>query len=353
MSNSVDRRAFMQQSAAVAAASFALRGAAAPAFIRKAKDPVVVASANGYPTCTATAMEALKAGKSPLDAVIAGVNTVEDDPNDNSVGYGGLPNEAGVVELDSSVMDGPSGLSGAVAALQNIKNPSMVARKVMQETNHALLVGAGALAFAKAEGFKEQDLLTEESRQIWLYWRQKHSDHDDWFPGKDVPEKIRKIVDDEYLRPTGTVNCDAVDANGDLAGCTSTSGLAFKIPGRVGDSPIIGAGLYVDNAWGAAGSTGRGEANIITNGSHVVVESLRQGMSPTDACLAACKRVVEFTRAKHLLHKDGRPNFNVKYYCVDKSGRHGGAGLFSGGKYAVCDAKGNRLEDCAFLFEKR
>ena len=245
-------------------------------------------------------------GKPPLDAVVAGVNTVEDDPNDNSVGLGGLPNEAGVVELDSSVMDGPTGLCGAVAALQNIKNPSKVARKVMEETNHALIVGPGALAFAKAHGFKEEDLLTDDSRQIWLYWRQKHSGNDDWFTGKDVPERIRKIVEDDYLRPTGTVNCDAVDGNGDLAGCTSTSGLAFKIPGRVGDSPIIGAGLYVDNAFGAAGSTGRGEANIITNGSHVVVESLRQGMHPTDACLAACKRVVEFTRAKHL-DREGRP----------------------------------------------
>jgi N4-(beta-N-acetylglucosaminyl)-L-asparaginase len=353
MKKRVDRRSFLQSSAAVAAAAALPFSGGAPAFLRRAKEPVVVASANAHPTCTATAMELLKAGKSPLDAVIAGVNTVEDDPKDDSVGYGGLPNEAGVVELDSSVMDGPSGLSGAVAALQNIKNPSKVARKVMEETNHALLVGPGALAFAKAHGFKEQDLLTDESRQLWLYWRQKHSDHDDWFPGKDVPERVRRIIEDEYLRPTGTVNCDAVDQNGDLAGCTSTSGLAFKIPGRVGDSPIIGAGLYVDNAWGAAGSTGRGEANIITNGSHVVVESLRQGMHPTDACLAACKRVIEFTRAKHLLTKGGRPNFNVKFYCLDKSGRHGSAALYAGGKYAVSDAKGNRLEDSAFVFDKR
>jgi N4-(beta-N-acetylglucosaminyl)-L-asparaginase len=353
MKTTVDRRAFLQQSTAAAAATLALAGERAPSFLRRAKEPVVVASANGHPTCTATAMEALKAGKPPLDAVLAGVNTVENDPEDDSVGLGGLPNEAGVVELDASVMDGPSGLSGAVASLQNIKNPSLVARKVMLETDHALMVGAGALAFARAHGFKEENLLTEQSRQMWLYWRQKHSSTDDWFPSKEIPEKVRRIIDEEYLRPTGTVNCDAVDANGDLAGCTSTSGLAFKIPGRVGDSPIIGAGLYVDNAWGAAGSTGRGEANIITNGSHVIIEALRQGMAPTDACLAACKRVVEFTRAKHLLHKDGRPNFNVKYYCVDKSGRHGGASLFSGGQYAVFDAKGNRLADSAYLFEKR
>jgi N4-(beta-N-acetylglucosaminyl)-L-asparaginase len=351
-SRRVDRRSFLQGSAAVAAAA-TLPFGGAPAFLRPAKDPVVVASENGYPNCTGAAMEALKAGKPPLEAVVAGVTTVENDPADDSVGLGGLPNEAGVVELDASVMDGPSGLSGAVAALQNIKNPASVARKVLEETDHALMVGPGALALAKAHGFKEEDLLTDSSRRLWLYWRQKHSEHDDWLPGKDVPERIRKIIEDEYLRPTGTVNCDAVDQNGDLAGCTSTSGLAFKIPGRVGDSPIIGAGLYVDNAFGAAGSTGRGEANIITNGSHVVVESLRQGMHPTDACLAACKRIVEFTRAKHLLAKSGRPNFNVKYYCVDKSGRHGSASLYAGGKYAVYDAKGNRLESSAFLFEKR
>jgi N4-(beta-N-acetylglucosaminyl)-L-asparaginase len=351
MKQRVDRRSFLKASGA--AAAMPLAAGSGPLVLRRAREPVVVASENGYPGCTAAAMEQLKAGARPLDAVVAGVRVVEDDPNDDSVGYGGLPNEAGVVELDASVMDGPSGLSGAVAALQGIKNPSMVARLVLEETDHALIVGAGALAFARAHGFKEQDLLTERSRQMWLYWRQSHSKHDDWLPGRSIPEEIRRIIDDEYLRPTGTINCGAVDANGDLAGCTTTSGLAFKIPGRVGDSPIVGAGLYVDNAWGAAGSTGRGEANIITNGSHVVVESLRQGMHPKDACLAACRRVVEFTRAKHLVLKDGRPNFQVKYYCVDKSGRHGSASLYGGGRYAVFDGRGNRLEDGASLFEKR
>jgi N4-(beta-N-acetylglucosaminyl)-L-asparaginase len=293
-------------------------------------------------------MELMVAGRDPLDAIIAGINIVEDDPNDNSVGYGGLPNEQGVVELDASVMHGPSGLSGAVAALQGIKNPSRVAKLVMEQTDHALLVGPGALAFAKAHGFVEENLLTKESREIWLYWRQSHSDQDDWFtPGHaDVPDHVKK-----FFGLTGTINVDAVNAKGDIAGCTSTSGLAFKLPGRVGDSPIIGAGLYVDNAFGAAGSTGRGEANIITSGSHVIVEALRQGQHPKDACLTACKRVVEFTRAKHLV-KDGRPDFDVKYYCVDKSGRYGSASLRAGARFAVCDAKGSRLEDCAALFEK-
>jgi N4-(beta-N-acetylglucosaminyl)-L-asparaginase len=353
MKKRVDRRSFLQSSAAAAAAAtLPLARVEGPAVLRHAKEPVVIASANGHPACTLAAMNVLRAGKPPLDAVIAGVNLVEDDPHDNSVGLGGLPNEAGVVELDASVMDGPSGLSGAVAALQGIKNPSKVARKVLEESDHALIVAAGALAFAKAHGFKEEELLTEDSRQIWLYWRQVQSPHDDWLPGKNVPEHVKKIVA-EYVGHTGTVNCDALDANGDLAGCTSTSGLAFKIPGRVGDSPIIGAGLYVDNAFGAAGSTGRGEANIITNGSHVVIESLRQGMHPKDACLNACKRVAEFTRAKHLVTKDGRPDFQVKYYCLDKSGRHGSASIYAGGQYAVFDGKGQRLEDSAFLFEKK
>jgi N4-(beta-N-acetylglucosaminyl)-L-asparaginase len=354
MKRPIDRRSFLKASGAVAAAALPVADSVRRrTVVRRAKEPVVIASANGYPGCTAAAMELLRAGKRPLDAVVAGVRVVEDDPKDDSVGLGGLPNEEGVVELDASVMDGPSGLSGAVGALQRIKNPAMVARLVLEETDHALIVGPGALAFAKAHGFKEEDLLTEHSRKMWLYWRQAHSKHDDWIPGKDVPEDIRRMIEDDYLRPTGTINCDALDANGDLAGCTTTSGLAFKIPGRVGDSPIIGAGLYVDNAYGAAGSTGRGEANIITNGSHVVVESLRQGMHPKDACLNACKRVVEFTRAKHLVRKNGRPNFQVKYYCVDKSGRHGSASLYPGAKYAVFDGQGNRLEDSAALFEER
>jgi N4-(beta-N-acetylglucosaminyl)-L-asparaginase len=322
--------------------------ATAPAVGKRPSHPVVVASANGYPHCTAKAMEALLAGTPVVDAVVAGVMLVEDDPADHSVGLGGLPNEDGVVELDASVMDGATGLSGGVAALQRIKNPSQVALQVMRYTDHCLLVGEGALRFARAHGFVEQELLTDESRRIWLYWKSTLSEGDDWLPTdpKDLPPDAKAM-----FGITGTINCNAVDAEGNLAGVTTTSGLAFKIPGRVGDSPLIGAGLFVDNAVGAAGSTGRGEANIVTAGSAAVVEGLRLGKHPTDACLLACQRIVDATKLARLRRDDGKPDFNVRFYAVDKLGRHGGGSLF-GGELAVCDGKGNRKEELARLFER-
>lgn len=347
------RRSFLVRSSAVlglATGCLATRSgrATAPAVIKRPPHPVVVASSNGYPHCTAKAMEELLAGKPAVDAVVAGVTLVEDDPTDHSVGLGGLPNEEGVVELDASVMDGMTGLSGGVAALQRIQNPAQVALKVMRFTDHCLLVGEGAQRFARAHGFPEVELLTEESRKIWLYWKSTNSETDDWFPTdpKDLPPDAKAM-----FGITGTINCDAVDADGNLAGVTTTSGLAFKIPGRVGDSPLIGAGLFVDNAVGAAGSTGRGEANIVTAGSHTVVEGLRQGKHPTDACLMACQRIVDATRAKRLLRADGKPDFNVRFYAVDKQGRYGGGSLY-GGELAVHDGKGNRKEELARLFER-
>lgn len=347
------RRSFLVRSSAllgIGTGCLATRSgrATAPAVIKRPPHPVVVASSNGYPHCTAKAMELLLAGKPAVDAVVAGVTLVEDDPTDHSVGLGGLPNEEGVVELDASVMDGLTGLSGGVAALQRIQNPAQVALKVMRFTDHCLLVGEGALRFARAHGFPEVELLTEESRQIWLYWKSTNSETDDWFPTdpKDLPPDAKAM-----FGITGTINCDAVDADGNLAGVTTTSGLAFKIPGRVGDSPLIGAGLFVDNAVGAAGSTGRGEANIVTAGSHTVVEGLRQGKHPTDACLMACQRIVDATRQERLLRDDGKPDFNVRFYAVDKQGRYGGGSLF-GGELAVHDGKGNRKEELARLFER-
>ena len=353
MRRGLKRRSFLVRSTAVlglGTGCLATRPgrATAPAVIKRPKHPVVVASSNGYPHCTAKAMEELLAGTSVVDAVVAGVTLVEDDPSDHSVGLGGLPNEDGVVELDASVMDGATGLSGAVAALQRIKNPSQVALRVMRYTDHCLLVGEGALRFARAHGFAEQELLTEAARKIWLYWKSTNSDTDDWLPTdpKELPPDAKGM-----FGITGTINCDAVDADGNLAGVTTTSGLAFKIPGRVGDSPIIGAGLFVDNAVGAAGSTGRGEANIITAGSHTVVEGLRQGKHPTDACLMACQRIVDATKIKRLQRADGKPDFNVKFYAVDKQGRYGGASIYEG-ELAVCDGKGNRKEALARLFER-
>jgi N4-(beta-N-acetylglucosaminyl)-L-asparaginase len=314
----------------------------------KPEHPVVISSANGKEAVTKT-MELLKAGSDPLDAVIAGVNINENDPNDITVGYGGLPNEEGIVQLDASVMHGPTHNAGAVGALENIKNPSRVAKMVMERTDHVLLVGEGALKFAKAHGFKEENLITEKSRKIWLYWKETLNKNDDWFPPpvEELDEEVRK-----YYQLGGTINCCAVDSNGDLAGVTTTSGLRFKIPGRIGDSPIIGAGLYVDNEIGAAGSTGRGEANLKNLSSFMVVEFMRMGQSPLDACLSVCKRIADHTKLPSLLAEEGKPNFNVKFYAVNKNGEYGSAAIYSGGEFQVADGKGVRKEEMAFLFKK-
>ena len=311
--------------------------------------PRAVSSGNGI-RATAKAMEILQAGGDPLDAVIAGVNIVEDDPNDMSVGYGGLPNEDGVVELDSSVMYGPTHTAGAVAALRNIKNPSKVARLVMERTAHVLIVGEGALRFAKAHGFKEEDLLTDASREAWLRWKETMSDRDNWFPppADKLPESLRQVMSTH-----GTINCIAIDAAGRLAGVTTTSGLSWKIAGRVGDSPIIGAGLYVDNEIGAAGSNGLGEANLKTCASFRVVEAMGRGMSPEQACLEACKAVAAKTKlVPRLCDDQGRPNFGLDFYALNKKGEFGSAGLFQGGRYAAHDGVENKLRDAAFLFKR-
>jgi len=314
--------------------------------------PVVISSANGL-EATAKAMELIQQGKDALDGVIAGVNIVEADPKDNSVGYGGLPNEEGVVELDASVMHGPSGRGGCVAALRNIMHPSQVARRLMERTDHVLLVGEGALRFARAHGFKEENLLTEESRAEWLKWKENLSPNDDWLPPHDVNAKgIGKVLE-AYRRHYGTINCNALDTQGNLSGCTTTSGLSFKIPGRVGDSPILGAGLYVDNEVGAAGSTGRGEANLLACSSVMVVEFMRQGKSPEEACLLACKRIVNQTKMKRLLDDDGKPNFDVRFYAINKRGEFGSASIWDGGKFAVNTGEAkSRLVNSAYLFKR-
>lgn len=347
-----------------------LAGAAALAQVASgapAHGPKAIASANGLAALDLTITK-LKAGADPLDAVLAGIAQVEDDPNDNTVGFGGLPNEDGVVELDSSVMHGPSAKAGAVAALRNIRHPSAVAKLVMERTDHVLLVGEGALRFARAHGFKEEDLLTDASRRAWLRWKENLSEEDDWVTPPDPLKKATpqnrgpttKEDDNKKSargaaidRPTGTVHISAIDAKANLAGCTSTSGLAFKIAGRVGDSPIIGAGLYVDNQAGAAGSTGRGEANLVACSSYLIVEAMRQGKAPTDACLLACQRVVELNRDPRLQRKDGKPAFDVRFYALSRTGAHGGASLYPGEKYAFHDGRTGRLHDCASLFERK
>jgi N4-(beta-N-acetylglucosaminyl)-L-asparaginase len=295
-------------------------------------------------------MAVLKAGGDPLDAVIAGVNIVEDDPDDMSVGTGGLPNEDGVVELDASVMYGPTHSAGAVASLRNIKNPSRVARLVMERTDHVLIVGEGALKFARAHGFKEEDLLTEKSRAAWLRWKETMSDRDNWFPPKSeaLPQDLRAV-----MSTYGTINCIAIDGAGRLAGVTTTSGLSWKLAGRVGDSPIIGAGLYVDNDIGAAGSTGRGEANLQTCASYRIVEAMGRGLSPEAACLRACEAIAAKTKlVPRLCDAEGRPKFGLEFYALNAKGEFGAAGLYQGGRYAVHDGAENKLHDAAYVFKR-
>jgi N4-(beta-N-acetylglucosaminyl)-L-asparaginase len=262
----------------------------------------------------APAWALLAAGGASLDAVVAGANVLELDPEDTSVGYGGLPNEEGVVQLDASVMSGKLRKSGAVGALERIKTPSSVARLVLERTNHVMLVGEGALRFARAHGFQEENLLTEHSRLEWLKRKENLSPQDDWLPPQDG------VYREEANRPHGTVNVLAMDAAGDMAGCTTTSGLAWKIPGRLGDSPIVGAGLYVDQEVGGAGATGRGEEVIKTCGSFAVVEAMRRGLSPEEACLEALRRIVRWTRE--------RPPFEVKFVALSRNGEAGCASIW-------------------------
>jgi N4-(beta-N-acetylglucosaminyl)-L-asparaginase len=343
----LSRRRFL---GATGVAALAASGVAPALRAQTTYRPVAIASGNGLKAVT-RAMELLQQGADALDAVVAGVNLIEDDPTDQSVGYGGLPNEEGVVELDASVMHGPTGRGGAVAALQNIRYASRVARRVMERTDHVLLVGAGALKFARAHGFKEENLLTDEAREAWLRWKEALSNQDDWLPPHELDTRDIGQSLKEALRHYGTINCNAVDLRGGVSGCTTTSGLAFKIPGRVGDSPILGAGLWVDNDVGAAGSTGRGEANLLACSSVMIVEWLRQGLAPTDACLRACRRIVAQTRMKRLLDDQGRPKFNVSFYALTKAGAHGGASLWGGIRYAVNTGEGeSRLVDMASLY---
>lgn len=284
----------------------------------------------------------LEGGGNILDAVEKSARVTELDPEDRSVGYGGLPNEDGVVQLDASFMDGRTHNCGSVAALENIKTPSSVARLVMERTDHIHLVGAGALQFARAHGFREENLLTDESRKIWLRWKENLSDKDDWLPPKDGDYNLDK-------RPTGTINILALDALGNLAGCTTTSGLFGKLPGRIGDSPIIGAGLYVDNEVGAAGATGRGEEILRTCGSFFVVEQMRSGKSPRQACEALCQRIVDINGGVD------RVDFNDKIVAINRDGEAGCAAIRGTRnrppKAAIISAAGVKIVEGSYLIE--
>ena len=351
----MNRRQFLNSS--VAGFAVAGRSATSPqeAGVVGGRRPAAIASANGL-RATDKAMQLIRQGTDTLDAVVAGVNLVEEDPSDTSVGYGGLPNEAGVVQLDSSVMHGPTRGAGAVAALEGIKYPSRVAKMVMERTDHVLLVGEGALRFALAMGFQEEALLTPEARERWLQWKRDLSPSDDWISPQDrlagsmTGEERRQAR--QMLRHHGTINCNAVNEKGEISGVTTTSGLAFKIAGRVGDSPIIGAGLYVDDNVGAAGSTGRGEANLKTCASFMVVELMRQGVSPEEAGLRVLKRIGENTVEPYLLDAQGRPNFDVKFYVLNRKGEFAGTAIWSGGEYAAHDGRTNRLYEMSYLFKR-
>ncbi len=308
----------------------------------------MIASANGLKALE-KAYPGLVSGRDTLDACLEAVVQVENDPDDYTVGYGGLPNEDGVVQLDAAVMHGPTHQAGAVAALETIRNPSLVARLVMQRTDHVLLVGRGALEFAKAHGFKQENLLTDKARKIWLYWKENLSDKDDWLA--PPPEQVDPEVWDYFGRPTGTVHVAAINAAGDISCVTSTSGLAFKVPGRVGDSPIVGAGLYVDNDIGSCGSTGRGEANLQNLCSFAAVELMRNGWKPKEAALEILRRVHRKT-IERLRDAQGRPKFQLKFYLLAKDGSYVGAAMWGPTKFAVVDQQGARLEPCVYLFQK-
>jgi len=317
---------------------------------RRQVQPVLVGSGNGLAGMQ-LAYPGLLAGKHPLDSAIEVVKVQEADPEDTSVGLGGLPNEDGAVVLDAACMDGETHNSGAVAAIENILHPSEVARLVMERTDHCLLVGRGAYEFARMHGHPHAELLTERARKIWLRWKETMSERDDRLPppAKEEDEKHGSVP--SRFERHGTIHCSALSIEGKIACTTTTSGLAFKIPGRVGDSPIIGAGLYCDQEAGSAGSTGRGEAAILANGSFALVEQLRQGKSPKDAGMEVLQRIVrQVQRAARwqpaLMREDGMPAFGINFYILDLKGNYAGVSLGRGGKFAVATPEaGPRREE--------
>jgi N4-(beta-N-acetylglucosaminyl)-L-asparaginase len=331
--------------------------AAAPA--DSSKRPIIICAHNGYAYVEA-AYAFLKGGGDTLDAGIRVVKGPEDDPNDDSVGLGGLPNEEGVVELDACCMHGPTRRAGSVGGVRNIKNVSMVSKAVFEHTGHVMLVGEGAERFAVAMGFPRENLLTERSRKIWLLWKEFNSDRDWWGPGMADPhwhppapqlapqselqrDRIQQLqrragelgIEPEFqlaavrrmlFPPTGTIHCSVLNEKGEMSGITTTSGLAFKLPGRCGDSPIIGAGCYTDQDVGSAGATGAGEENIKVAGAHTIVENMRRGMSPQEAGTDALKRIVrsyngDMTKLRYM---------DMTYYILRKDGAYAGVCLWEG-----------------------
>ena len=360
MPRKLNRREFVKTGTAAgfaaAAAPRAALGQAPSMMTPGSSKPIVVSSSNGNrfknggdKTCVEIAYAKIVKGDDLLDALIAGVNVVELDPEDTSVGYGGLPNADGIVQLDSCCMHGPKKCAGGVGALEGVRTPSLVAQAVMDQTDHHLIVGKGAQEFARGLGFKiEDDLNTERSRAAWLRWK-RESDPLHYLDPIKRQEAMRRIelqmIAEGIIDPNhfyGTINCDGVNAKGDVCGVTTTSGLAWKIPGRLGDSPILGAGLYVDNEVGAAGSTGRGEANLYNLCSFLIVEEMRRGAHPKDAGMTALRRIKSNTIEKRLLNQRGEPNFNISFYILNKRGEHAGVAMYGGQgmTYSYCDEHG-------------
>jgi N4-(beta-N-acetylglucosaminyl)-L-asparaginase len=357
------RRKFVAASTAAGMVAAAPRKvlAEAPMVLNPATvKPIVISSANGHRfknggtmTCVEKAFSMITQGSDVLDALIAGVNLNELDPEEMSVGYGALPNADGVVQLDASCMHGPLRRAGAVAALEGVRTPSLVARAVMNNTDHHLLVGKGAQDFARNLGFRiEDDLNTERSRKAWLEWKRRTDPGHYLDPEKRVELRhkvIREMAREGWLEEEhlwGTINCDGLNPTGEICGVTTTSGLAWKIAGRVGDSPILGAGLYVDNAVGAAGSTGRGEANLYNLTSFLIVEAMRRGAHPKDAGMEGLRRIKASTVEKRLLNEKGNPNFGINFYVLNAKGQHAGVTMYAGArgsKYAVCTENGPEL----------
>jgi len=336
--------------------------------------PVLIASWNGGPA-TRRAVELARAGRPMLDAIVEGVSLVEDDPEELSVGFGGLPNEDGVVELDAAVMDGPAHRSGAVAALRGVRHAAKVALEVMRRTDHSLLVGEGAVKFARVLGFPEEDLVTPGSREAYLLWKSELSEKDAWVSRQDSasefgvarwaglagggpgaapgPQKAgQRDIAPKVPFTYGTIHVSGLDSDGDLWSVTSTSGLSYKLAGRAGDTPIVGAGLYTDNAVGSAGATGRGEAVMQVCGAHSVVQFMDAGLSPVDACLKVLKKIADRTREARLLDEKGRPRFNVTLYALRKDGVTGCASMHEGYEHVEQRGDGCRVAGNAFLFAK-
>ena len=370
MSNRISRRDFIQTGTVVAgltAASSRSVFGSAPAMQSSGVRPVVIASGNGHrirnggsETCVETAFRMMTEGEDVLESLIAGVNLNELDPEDGGVGFGGSPNADGIVQLDSCCMHGPKRRAGGVAGIEGVKTPSLVAHAVMQHTAHHLLVGQDAQDFARNMGFTiHDDLNTDRSRERWLEWKRRIDPGHYLNPGERARAGYEaglgmmadgRIDEHDFF---GTINCDGINSRGEICGVTTTSGLAWKIPGRVGDSPILGAGLYVDGTYGAAGSTGRGEANLYNLTSYLIVENLRNGLSPKDAGMAGLKRIKENTVEPRLLNSRGEPAFGISFYVLNAKGEYAGVSMYATerSRFAVCTENGGELVPLEPLLE--